>query len=52
MDQRMFKKTNRDAQINLFGGVPSILEGKAKKQYDDTRSWHNQFYTPNREPLR
>ena len=45
MDQRMFKKTNRDAQINLFGGVPSILEGKAKKQYDDTRSWHNQFYT-------
>ena len=44
MDQRMFKKTNRDAQINLFGGVPSILEGKAKKQYDDARRWHNQFY--------
>jgi Transposase domain (DUF772) len=45
MEQCMFKKTNRDAQINLFGGVPSILEGKAKKQYNDNRSWHNQFYT-------
>lgn len=44
MDQSMFKKTNRDAQINLFGGVPSILEGKARKQYDDARRWHNQFY--------
>jgi hypothetical protein len=44
MDQRMFKKTTRDAQIDLFGGVPSILVGKAKKQYDDARRWHNQFY--------
>ncbi|NLC13656.1 MAG: transposase [Chloroflexi bacterium] len=41
----MFKKTTRDAQIDLFGGLPSILGGKAKKQYDDARRWHNQFYT-------
>lgn len=45
IDQRMFKKTNRGTQVNLFGGVPSFLEGKAKKQYDDTQSWHNQFYS-------
>jgi hypothetical protein len=44
MDQSMFKKTSRDAQIDLFGSVPSILGGKARKQYDDTRRWHNQFY--------
>jgi hypothetical protein len=44
MDQSMFKKTNRDAQIDLFGSVPSILGGKARKQYDDTRRWHNLFY--------
>jgi len=43
--RRMFKKTNRESQVNLFGGVPSFLEGKAKKQYDDTQSWHNQFYS-------
>jgi len=45
MDQLMFKKTYREAQIDLFGNVPLQLGGKAKKQYDNSRSWHNQFYT-------
>jgi hypothetical protein len=45
MDQLMFKKTNREAQIDLFGNVPLMLGGKAKKQYDNSRNWHNQFYT-------
>lgn len=40
---RMFKKSNKDSQIDLFGGIPSMLEGKSKKQFDDTKSWHNQF---------
>jgi hypothetical protein len=40
----MFKKSNRNPQIDLFGGVPSLLEGKAKKQYDDGTGWHNQFH--------
>jgi len=40
---RMFKKSNKDSQIDLFGGIPSMLEGKSKKQFDDTNSWHNQF---------
>ena len=39
----MFRKSNNDSQINLFGGVPSMLEGKSKKQFDDTTAWHNQF---------
>ena len=40
---RMFKKSNRDSQINLFGGIPALLEGKSKKQFDDSSAWHNQF---------
>lgn len=40
---RMFKKSNRDSQINLFGGIPALLEGKSKKQFDDASAWHNQF---------
>jgi DNA-binding transcriptional MerR regulator len=40
---RMFRKSNKDSQINLFEGIPAILEGRSKKQYDDTSGWHNQF---------
>jgi len=43
LHSRMFKKSNRDSQINLFGGIPAMLEGKSKKQFDDTSAWHNQF---------
>lgn len=39
----MFRKSNKESQINLFGGIPAILEGKSKKQYDDLSGWHNQF---------
>jgi hypothetical protein len=45
MDQRMFKKTDRDTQTDLFGNVPLQLSGKAKKKYENSRNWHNQFYT-------
>ncbi len=44
MDQRMFKQTHRNTQIDLFGNVPLQLSGKAKKKYENSRSWHNQFY--------
>ena len=44
MDQRMFKKTHRNTQIDLFGNVPLQLSGKAKKKYENSRGWHNQFY--------
>jgi hypothetical protein len=41
----MFRKSNQELQINLFGGIPSLLEGKSKSQFDDNNSWHNQFRT-------
>ncbi len=40
----MFKTTHRDTQIDLFGNVPLQLRGKAKKYYENEKSWHNQFY--------
>jgi hypothetical protein len=39
----MFRQSNKESQINLFGGIPAMLEGKSKKQYDDSSGWHNQF---------
>ena len=39
----MFRKTNKEPQVDLFGGVPSILEGGTLKQYNDDSHWHNQF---------
>ncbi|MDZ4204385.1 MAG: transposase [Bacteroidales bacterium] len=39
----MFKKSSKDPQIDLFGGVSSLLTGKASKQFNDEQSWHNQF---------
>ncbi|MCK5840190.1 MAG: transposase [Bacteroidales bacterium] len=39
----MFRKTNKEPQVDLFGGVPSILNGGSLKQYSDDNHWHNQF---------
>lgn len=39
----MFKKSNKEPQVDLFGGVPSILNGSSLKQYSDNGHWHNQF---------
>jgi hypothetical protein len=39
----MFRKTNKEPQVDLFGGVPSILDGGSLKQYSDDAHWHNQF---------
>lgn len=46
----MFRKTNKEPQVDLFGGVPSILEGGTLKQYNNDNHWHNQFrkYTVSR----
>jgi len=41
----MFRKSSKDPQIDLFGGVSSFLTGKARKQFNDEKSWHNQFRT-------
>lgn len=39
----MFKKSNKHNQVDLFCGVPSILEGKSLVQYNNKEGWHNQF---------
>jgi hypothetical protein len=39
----MFRKTDKEKQVDLFGGVSSILDGGSLKQYSDTGHWHNQF---------
>jgi hypothetical protein len=39
----MFKKSNKETQLDAFASVPNMLESLAFKQYSDQRHWHNQF---------
>lgn len=39
----MFKKSNKEPQLDAFASVASMLEGPAYKQYSDQDHWHNQF---------
>lgn len=39
----MFKKSNKEPQLDAFTSVPSMLESLASKQYSDQGNWHNQF---------
>lgn len=39
----MFKKSNKEPQLDFFTSVPSMLESSASKQYSDQGYWHNQF---------
>jgi sulfur relay (sulfurtransferase) DsrC/TusE family protein len=39
----MFKKSNKETQLDAFASVPTILESMALKQYNDQGHWHNQF---------
>jgi hypothetical protein len=40
----MFKKSNKEPQLDAFASVPMMLESSAYKQYSDKESWHNQFH--------
>lgn len=40
----MFRKSNTQPQLDVFGSVPSLLEGAASKQFHDENHWHNKFY--------
>ena len=40
----MFKKSNKEPQLDAFASVPMMLESSAYKQYSDQSSWHNQFH--------
>jgi len=39
----MFKKSNKEPQLDAFTSVPTMLESSAFKQYSDQGHWHNQF---------
>lgn len=39
----MFRKSNKESQLDVFSSVPSMLEGGSLKQYNDENYWHNQF---------
>jgi hypothetical protein len=40
----MFKKSNKEPQLDVFASVPMLLENSAFKQYSDQGHWHNQFH--------
>ena len=40
----MFKKSNKEPQLDAFTSVPMMLESSAFKQYNDQGYWHNQFH--------
>lgn len=39
----MFKKSNKETQLDAFASVPNMLESSAFKQYSEQGHWHNQF---------
>jgi hypothetical protein len=39
----MFKKSNKESQLDVFASVPTMLNSLALKQYSDKGHWHNQF---------
>lgn len=39
----MFRKSDPEKQMDIFGGVPSLLGGKPLTQYTNPHAWHNQF---------
>lgn len=39
----MFKKSDKETQLDAFASVPNMLESSAFKQYSDQGHWHNQF---------
>jgi len=39
----MFKKSDKEKQLDAFSSVPNMLEGPSLKQYSDQGHWHNQF---------
>jgi len=39
----MFKKSNKDPQLDVFSSITNQLQSTAYKQYSDQNHWHNQF---------
>ena len=40
----MFRKTDKNPQLDLFTSPGSILPKRAQKKYLDDKAWHNQFF--------
>ena len=40
---KMFRKTDKESQADLFSGASSVLAKGSLKQYTDSKHWHNQF---------
>lgn len=40
----MFKKPNKETQLDAFASVPMMLVNLILKQYNDQCHWHNQFH--------
>lgn len=39
----MFRKSEKNPQLDAFMNVPNYLDSKASKVYSDQKHWHNQF---------
>jgi hypothetical protein len=39
----MFRKSNKEPQLDAFSSIPSMLDEGSFKQYNDENHWHNQF---------
>jgi len=39
----MFRKSNKEPQLNIFSSPSSLLSGRSLKIYDDGNGWHNKF---------
>ena len=40
----MYRKSNKEPQMDVFTSIPHMLGKKAGKRYNDAKSWHNQFH--------
>ena len=40
----MFKKTDKNPQLDLFTAPSNILPKRARKKYVEEKAWHNQFF--------
>ena len=39
----MFRRSNKEPQLNMFSSPSSLLTGKSLKIYDNGTAWHNKF---------
>lgn len=40
----MFKETENDSKLDIFGSSSGILVGQSLKEFNGVKGWYNQFY--------